>query len=50
MATLTRDEGKTKITILSDKVVDKLCAEFEEEKAKLEAERKEKEKATPKRK
>lgn len=45
MATLTRSDNQTRITVLSDKVVDKLCAEFEEEKAKLEAEKKEKEKS-----
>lgn len=44
MATLTRQDNRTTITILSAAVVDKLCAEYEEEKAKLEAEKKEKEK------
>jgi len=44
MATLTRANNKTQITVLSNKAVDKLCAEFEVEKAQLEAERKEKEK------
>merc|ERR1712183_712760 len=35
MATLTRDEGKTVITILSNAAVSKLCTEYEEEKARL---------------
>jgi len=49
MATLSRKDGKTVITILSNAVVSKLCTEYEEEKAKLEAEKKEKEK-TPRKK
>ena len=46
MATLTRQEGKTVITILSNAVLTKLCTEYEEEKAKIEAEKREKEKMT----
>nr|CAB3265215.1 proteasome subunit alpha type-2-like [Phallusia mammillata] len=42
LSTLTRQDGKTVITILNSKAVDKLCLEYEEEKAKLEAEKKEK--------
>jgi len=49
MATLSRRDGKTAITILSNAAVTKLCDEYEEEKAKLEAEKKEKEK-TPRKK
>jgi len=46
MATLTRHEGQTVITILSNEVLSKLCTEYEEEKAKAEAEKREKEKMT----
>jgi len=49
MATLSRQDGKTVITILSNAAVSKLCTEYEEEKARLEAEKKEKEK-TPRKK
>jgi len=45
IATLTRVDNQTKITVLSSAVVDKLCGEVEAEKAKLEAEQKEKEKS-----
>jgi len=43
MATLTRKDDKTQITVLSNAVVDKLCAAFEAEKAELETQKKEKE-------
>ena len=46
MATLTRKDGQTVITILSNTVVGKLCTDYEEEKAKAEAEKREKEKIT----
>lgn len=45
MATLTRKDGQTVITILSNAVVSKLCTEYEEEKAKADAEKREKEKS-----
>ena len=47
MATLTRQDNRTVITILSHAVLTKLCSEYEEEKAKIEAEKREKEKMTP---
>lgn len=49
MATLTRENGKTVVKILPNSVVDKECKIYEEEKAKEDAEKKEKEKKmTPK--
>lgn len=47
MATLTRQDDRTVITILNSATLTKLCNEYEEEKARLEAEKKAKEKATP---
>jgi 20S proteasome subunit alpha 3 len=45
MATLTRDNGKTKIRVLPQREVDVLIKKFEkEEEAKAEAAKKEKEK------
>ncbi|XP_033125165.1 proteasome subunit alpha type-4-like [Anneissia japonica] len=44
LATLTRQNGKTKITILPEKKVQELIKSFEEDEAKKEAEKKEKEK------
>lgn len=47
MSTLTRENGRTVIKVLSNTVVDKYCKEYEDEAEKLKAEKKEKEK-TPK--
>jgi len=46
LATLTLDNGKTKIRILSEKEVTELIKHFEEEQAKIEADKQAKEKAT----
>lgn len=49
IATLTRENGKTVVKILPNSIIDKECKIYEDEKAKEDAERKEKEKKmTPK--
>ena len=45
IATLTRENDKTRIRILTEKEVNELIKHFEEEQAKLEAEKLAKEKA-----
>lgn len=45
IATLTRENGKTRIRILSEKELNELIKEYENEQAKIEAEKLAKEKA-----
>lgn len=45
IATLTRENGKTRIRILAEKELTELIKEYEDEQAKIEAEKLAKEKA-----
>ncbi len=46
IATLTRENGKTRIRILSEKEINVLIKQYDDEQAKIEAEKLAKEKAT----
>lgn len=48
IATLTRENGKTRIRILTEKELNELIKEYEDEQAKLEAEKLAKEKLAQK--